>query len=158
MNKSIKDVSDLELQKIIDNTNSLSGILRMIGLSETCPHSRRILKDRISKLDSSKYEENKLVKHPFSNIIPHKLNDDDYFCVGNKRRSGANIKIRLLKYKNWIDECFECGLHPIWNNRPISLHVDHINGDPFDNRLENLRFLCPNCHSQTGTFGSKNRK
>ena len=58
---------------------------------------------------------------------------------------------KLIEYK-----CKECGIENLWNNKPISLQLDHINGIKTDNRLENLRFLCPNCHSQTETFGSKN--
>ncbi len=45
-----------------------------------------------------------------------------------------------------------------WHGKPISLDVDHVNGDNEDQRLENLRFMCPNCHRQTGNWGSKNRR
>ncbi len=48
-----------------------------------------------------------------------------------------------------------CNLGPIWNGQPLQLQVDHINGKNYDNRPDNLRFLCPNCHSQTPTFGNK---
>ena len=48
-----------------------------------------------------------------------------------------------------------CGLSE-WINGKLVLELDHINGDHTDNRIENLRFLCPNCHSQTETFRSKN--
>lgn len=58
----------------------------------------------------------------------------------------------LLEYK-----CAICGITK-WNGKTLSLELDHINGINNDNRLENLRFLCPNCHSQTSTFGSKNYK
>jgi hypothetical protein len=53
-------------------------------------------------------------------------------------------------------ECEKCRLNPEWNGEPLTFQIDHRNGNCLDNRFENLRFLCPNCHSQTPNFGSKN--
>lgn len=50
--------------------------------------------------------------------------------------------------------CADCGLGPEWNRRPLVLHIDHINGLQHDYTAQNLRFLCPNCHSQTEPVGS----
>lgn len=49
-------------------------------------------------------------------------------------------------------ECIECKNTGIYNNKPLTLQLDHINGNPKDCRVENLRWLCPNCHSQTPTY------
>ncbi len=62
------------------------------------------------------------------------------------------IKNNLLEYK-----CAICGIKE-WNGKTLSLELDHINGINNDNRLENLRFLCPNCHSQTSTYGARNKQ
>jgi len=53
--------------------------------------------------------------------------------------------------------CIACGEGPIWNDKPLTIQVEHKNGDRLDCRLENLEFLCPNCHTQTETY-ARNRK
>lgn len=65
--------------------------------------------------------------------------------------------VKSIKQHNLIphDCCYNCGLSE-WLNGKLTLELDHTNGDNKDNRLENLRFLCPNCHSQTPTYKGKN--
>lgn len=70
-------------------------------------------------------------------------------------KNRASIKQRLLDEGILRDECYECGITH-WFGEKLALHLDHINGHGYDHRVENLRMLCPNCHSQTETFGWKN--
>ena len=74
--------------------------------------------------------------------------------VGRSRR---NIKVRLLSAGLLENRCQDCGLSE-WLGKPLTVQIDHINGIRNDHRLENLRMLCPNCHSQTETYGRRNGK
>lgn len=67
----------------------------------------------------------------------------------------GHLKQRLLKSGLKEERCEECGLAE-WRGRPLRVTLHHVNGDGYDNRLENLSFLCPNCHSQTPNFGGRN--
>jgi hypothetical protein len=71
------------------------------------------------------------------------------------RGGGRNLKMRLFSAKLLENKCKFCGIKN-WRNEPITLQLDHINGNNKDNRLENLRILCPNCHSQTDTYTGRN--
>lgn len=74
-------------------------------------------------------------------------------CNHNRNR----LRSFILKYKLLPYKCEICGVTE-WNGKTLSLELDHINGINNDNRIENLRFLCPNCHSQTTTYGSRNQQ
>jgi Zn finger protein HypA/HybF involved in hydrogenase expression len=69
--------------------------------------------------------------------------------------SRHTVKRRLLEAGRLENRCSQCGLNE-WQGKPLSVQIDHINGIGTDHRLENLRMLCPNCHSQTSTFGGRN--
>lgn len=73
----------------------------------------------------------------------------------NGRRENTDILRRAL-IESGIEEKCECGIDKVWNNKPLVLQIDHIDGNGLNNCKDNLRFLCPNCHSQTETFGFKN--
>lgn len=57
-----------------------------------------------------------------------------------------------------IYECVVCGNPGIWQEKKLALQLDHIDGDAKNNNLDNVRWLCPNCHSQTDNWGVKNMK
>jgi len=70
-------------------------------------------------------------------------------------RSRNNVKFRLIAAGLKRNRCETCGISE-WQDEPLSLALHHRNGDPHNNRLENLTLLCPNCHSQTPNFAAKN--
>jgi len=79
----------------------------------------------------------------------------EILIINSKCKNNTDLKNRLIKENLLIYECLICKISK-WLNADLTLQLDHINGINTDNRLENLRLLCPNCHSQTNTYAGKN--
>lgn len=80
---------------------------------------------------------------------------EEILVINSPYRSTWSLKRRLLKHGLLGNICSVCKINE-WNGKMLTLHLDHINGINNDNRLSNLRLLCPNCHSQTVTYCGKN--
>ena len=156
MKKSIlNQIPNEKLQTLFDNNNSISSILGELNLSKSCRHSRKILKKRMVDLDLTRFNELRAKKSPFKSFYK-KYKDEDMFKL-NSDVDVKTIKRRFCE-KNLPLKCECCKIENKWNNKPLTLQFDHKNGNNKDNRLENLRWLCPNCHSQTETYTGKNNK
>jgi hypothetical protein len=150
-------VSDEEFIKIVKNSYSIAQVLKQIGLvpigGSYSTFKKRI--DRL-KLDISHFTGKAHLKgktHNWSKTKP--LSE---VLVKDCKTSSYKLKNRLVKEGLLKYECFaiNCKISE-WQNKPLALHLDHINGINDDNRLENLQLLCPNCHSQTLTYCGKNK-
>jgi len=129
---------------------TISGVLRDLGLS-TSPGNFKTFKRYCQKLSLD-------VSHMTGRASSFKGNTrslSDILVVNSDYASNSILKKRLLKAKLFEEKCYECSKDPSWMGKKLTLQLDHINGVPNDNRIGNLRLLCPNCHSQTETYSRK---
>lgn len=145
--------SDERLAEIVSQSTTVSDVCRAMGIS-VIGHNHRNVRDRVKALglDTShfvRYIGNKIPRRPLSELLV-----ENSGCGSSKGR----LKKRLIEAGLLTNECGECGQGPVWNGKPITLALDHINGIHSDDRLENLRVVCPNCHSQTSTYCGRNKR
>jgi hypothetical protein len=81
---------------------------------------------------------------------------DDLLVRQSPCTNTGRLKQRLVGNGMLENRCRVCGLEPSWQGKPLVLRLDHVNGKRDDNRLENLRMVCPNCDSQLPTFAGRN--
>lgn len=82
---------------------------------------------------------------------------EEILVADSSYRGGTyKLKRRLVLAGFLREQCALCGIRD-WREQPLNLHLDHVNGIATDNQIENLRLLCPNCHSQTETYCGKNK-
>lgn len=141
------------LEPLVATSNSYSDVVRKLGKKVLGSNVRTISK-KIKQfgLDTSHMTH----KRP-ANFIPSTKQNWQHFLIkldDDKPKSTNKILRRCLLELNIIEKCVICNINPLWNGKHLRLHIDHINGDSHDNRPNNLRFLCPNCHQQTATWGN----
>jgi predicted DNA-binding protein YlxM (UPF0122 family) len=81
----------------------------------------------------------------------------EVYLVNDRPTNRSHLKARLLSAGVKDNRCEECGITN-WRGEPLSMALHHVNGSGRDNRLDNLRLLCPNCHAQTPNFSRKKRR
>lgn len=136
------------LEPLVRSSNSVSSVLRKLGLNMG-GNSHSLISKRIKeyKINTSHFKNGNQISATNNRKKP-----EDYLVLRDKPLVSVILRKAMiaigLKY-----ECSGCGLGPSWNGKPLTLHAEHKNGNRCDCRPNNLEFLCPNCHTQTETFG-----
>ncbi|MCX5558032.1 HNH endonuclease [Streptomyces sp. NBC_00038] len=140
-----------ELRRAVGEATSVAGALRALG--KPCTGQLRALFRRWVHEDSLDTTHFLGQAHQRGNPGPaFKRSEDVLVRHDGKRRTKTSQLRRALHEIGVPEKCAECGVGPEWLGKPMPLEVDHISGDWGDDRPENLRLLCPNCHAATSTW------
>lgn len=149
-------MSKKEFSDLVARSNTIADVLRYFGLNNKGGNHNTVKRRaRDEHIDMSHISLGR-GSNKGKRFAPRKT-DKEYFCE-NGTVNRDSIKKRIIRNNLIPYQCADCGLGDIWNNKKISLQLEHKNGIPNDNRLSNLCFLCPNCHSQTDTYAGKRFK
>lgn len=138
-----------QLEEIVNGSFSMKDVIDKIGYSTHSGSNNITVKKRLQHygIDTSHFTFQKGIQRCPENIF-----------IENSTAS-QNVLRKWYKKGNYTPyKCSICGQEPFWNNKPLTLILDHINGSNHDDRLENLRWVCPNCNQQLDTTGYRGKK
>ena len=145
----VDEYSKEELEQIVKNANSLKEVIDKLGYKTHSGSNNETVKTKLKEYNID-------FSH-FKTPVRIKRNEENVF-IENSTASQKTLRDWYLKgnYTPYI--CSICGQEPIWQGKDLTLILDHINGSNHDDRLENLRWVCPNCNQQLDTTNGKNVK
>jgi len=145
----IDNYSKEELQQIVAQSTSMKEVIDKLGYATHSGNNNNTVKKRIEQygIDISHFKSQPSIERNETNVF-----------IKDSTASQATLRRWYIKgnYTPYI--CSICGQEPLWQGKELTLILDHINGQNHDDRLENLRWVCPNCNQQLDTTNGKNRK
>jgi hypothetical protein len=144
----ISNLTKEELEKFAKESTNWKELMTKCGYTNFGCTRYLVRKLNSYDISTSHFVRNKIIK---------RYTNEEIFIENSKYTSMACIKHKLMTQYNWKYECSSCKLSE-WMGQKIQIEIDHINGVHTDNRIENLRFLCPNCHALTDTYKGRNLK
>lgn len=138
-----------ELQNIVEHSSSLKEVVDKLGYSTHSGSNSKTVKNRLDKygIDYSHFQGVGKVERNPENIF-----------IENSTASQKTLRSWYKKGNYTPYKCSICDIEPFWQGKELTLILDHINGQNHDDRLENLRWVCPNCNQQLETTGFKGNK
>lgn len=142
--------NDDQLRDAIEKNTSISGVMRSLGMNPSGgSHGHLTKRIHNGGFDTSHFLGQAYLRGKTSN---RKKNAAEILHNCHSGRPQVYQLRRALSEIGVPTSCNACGQGVTWNGKPLTLEVDHIDGNVLDNRKQNLQYLCPNCHSQKPTI------
>lgn len=152
-----KEYSTEDVKKAVQTSYSYAEVLRKLDYVATAGGNyntiRKIIKE--NKMDISHFKGSGWSRGYIGDLSKSYVPLEKLLINNSVYHSNIKYKLKNSGLIPYI--CDICKNGPEWNGKELKLQIDHKNGNKFDNRIENLRFICPNCHTQTPTFCRKNK-
>lgn len=148
-------IPEKDLRAAVAKATSIAGVIRECGMTDTAAVRARVKRELTHFAISTAHFTGQA--HYRNRESPQRKSADAILRLldpGSRRVRREQLD-RALREKGVDYLCGECGTGSLWRGKVLVLEIDHINGDRLDNRLANLRYLCPSCHSQTVTHSRR---